>query len=107
MELRLIPQRGLPGAPETVVSVSGDTLIYDDTSFDLSGVPEGGEAEPSGDHPFDGVIKRIDGIIRCDVRVTLGDDALPDQPTSSEVWTVTVTEGAVAIPAVYREASPE
>ena len=104
MKLTLSPMRGLPGQPETEIADSGDTITVDGTPYDLSAVPEGGEAVPGGEHPFVGTITREDGEIACTVRVALGDDAAPDQPDSP--WTVTATDGPVAIPAV-RKPEPE
>lgn len=99
MHLTLSPIRGLPGQAETVLSVAGDVLSVDGTAYDLTAVPEGGLAEPSGTHPFTGSITREGGVIRCGVRVILGDDAAPDQPTDPAHWVVTVASGPVTIPA--------
>lgn len=55
---------GLPGQPETTASVSGDTITVDGVAYDLSTVPEGGYAEPVGDHPFRGRIARIGGELQ-------------------------------------------
>ena len=106
MRIMLSPVRGLPGEPETEIAVSGDTITVNGTPYDLSAVPEGGEAKPSGEHPFVGTINRQEGEIVCTVRVRLGDDAAFDQPTDPAVWTVTVTDGPVAIP-VVRNPEPE
>lgn len=100
MQITLSPCRGLPGQPETVLSVAGDTLSVNGVAYDLSSVPEGGLAEPAGDHPFVGAITREGGEIRCTVCVVLGDDALPDQPIDPGHWTVTVASGPVTIPAI-------
>jgi hypothetical protein len=104
MRITLSPVRGLPGEPETEIAVAGETITVDGTPYDLSAVPEGGEAMPAGEHPFVGSITRQDGEIACTVRVALGDDAAPDQPGSP--WTVTAADGSVAIPAV-RKPEPE
>lgn len=106
MKLTLSPMRGLPGQPETEIDVSGDTITVDGTPYDLSAVPEGGAATPAGAHPFECRITRAGGEIVCTVRGRLGDDAAFDQPTDPAVWTVRVTEGPVAIPAV-RKPEPE
>jgi len=98
MKLTLSPIRGLPGLPGTVLSVSGDTLNVDGSAFDLSPVPEGGQATPEGDHPFIGPITRVDGEIACTVRVILGDDAALNQPRDPAHWIVAVASGAVEIP---------
>ena len=106
MRITLSPVRGLPGEPETEIAVAGETITVDGTPYDLSAVPEGGAAVPAGEHPFAGTITRQDGEIACTVRVALGDEAAPDQPRDPAVWTVTATDGPVAIPAV-RKTEPE
>ncbi|WP_127109947.1 hypothetical protein [Pararhodobacter zhoushanensis] len=105
MHITLSPCRGLPGAPETTLSVAGDVLSVDGAAFDLSGVPEGGIATPEGKHPFVGTITREGGEIRCTVRVILGDTAAPDQPDSP--WTVTASSGAISLPATRIEEPAE
>ena len=109
MHLTLSPSRGLPGQPETVLSVAGDVLTCDGVAYDLIDVPEGGEGwpDPEGDHPFIGAIRRIDGEVHATVRVFLGADAAPRQPTDWEHWTVTVADGPVTIPAIRIEEPAE
>lgn len=110
MHLTLSPIRGLPGQAETILSVSGDVLTIDGVAVDFAElVPAGGEFHPDpGDHPFIGSIIRVNSDIHATVRVVLGDDAEPHQPTDPEHWIVAVTEGPVAIPALRRpEPEPE
>lgn len=110
MKLTLSPQAGLPGQPETELSVAGDVLTVDGVAFDLSTVPEGGEAMPDGDHPFIGPITRQGGVIHATVRVVLGDTAADHQPVDPAHWVVEVADGPVAIPAVRKpvtELEPE
>lgn len=102
MHITLSPIRGLPGQPETAISVSGDTITVDGTPYDLSSVPEGGEATPEGDHPFVGTITRSAGVIVCTVCVKLGDDAKQSQPVDLTHWTITNANGAVTIPVVRK-----
>ena len=97
MQITLSPCRGLPGQPETTLSVAGDMLTVDGLTFDLSGLAEGDVATPLGDHPFLGTITRAGGEIHCAVPVTLGDDADPHQPNS--LWVVSASNGPVLIPA--------
>ena len=102
MKLILSPTRGLPGQPETEITVSGDTITVDGVPYDLSAVPEGGEAIPQGeDHPFVGKITRRGGVIACTIRVTLDDTAAPDQPTDPDHWQIDAS-GSVDIPALRK-----
>jgi hypothetical protein len=100
MILTLIPQRSLPGQPETTIQVAGDVLTVDGIAYDLSAIPEGGEGIPEGDHPFAGPISREDGVLHASVIVRLDDAAEFDQPDSP--WTVLAFDGAVAIPAARK-----
>ncbi|MCB1390317.1 MAG: hypothetical protein KDK12_14425 [Rhodobacteraceae bacterium] len=100
MQITFCPVRGLPGQPETVLSVSGDVLTCDGIAYDLSTVPEGGCALPEGVHPFQGPILREDATLKVTLRVVLGDDAMPEQPGDAAFWTLNANEGAVAIPAL-------
>ena len=101
MKLTLSPQVGLPGAPETTISVSGDIITIDGTPYDLSPVPEGGEATAE-DSPFVGKITRQDGTLHVTVRVVLGDDAESNQPTDPAHWVIENASGDVAIPALRK-----
>ncbi len=96
MKLTLSPTMGLPGAPETTIHVQGDVLTIDGTPYDLSPVPEGGEASAEGT-PISGKIVRVDGVIHATVQVILGDTASSVQP--SEPWVIENASGDVAIPA--------
>lgn len=107
MKLTLSPVRGLPGQPETTLSVVGDVPTVNGVAYDLSVVPEGGTATPDGDdHPFIGPITRSGGEIACTVRVILGDTATADQPAAPEHWVIAQASGVVAIPAT-RNPNPE
>ena len=104
MKLKLSPIAGLPGAPETTISVSGDTIAIDGTPYDLSPVPEGGEAT-ADDSPFIGKITRVNGVIHCTVLVRLGDTAADDQPDSP--WVIEAASGDVTIPALRKPVEQE
>lgn len=108
MKLTLSLVRGLPGTPETTLSVAGDVLTVDGAAYDLSAVPEGGRGQPqSDDHPFIGAITRAGGVIHCAVRVHLGDDAAAIQPDDPAGWTIDAPSGPVPIPARRNEEAPE
>ena len=101
MKLTLSPVAGLPGANETLASVAGDVLTVDGIAYDLSSVPEGGEATPEGtDHPFVGTITRQAGEIVAAIRWTYGDDAARNQPTDPAYWTADLSDGPVPSPIV-------
>lgn len=101
MNLTLSPQAGLPGAPETTLRVTGDTITIDGTPFDLSAVPEGGDGEWP-DSPILGTITRQGGTLHVTVRVTLGDTAASDQPTDAAHWVIDAAQGDVRIPALRK-----
>ena len=78
MKLTLSPTMGLPDQPETTLHVAGYIITIDGTPYDLSPVPEGGEATAE-DSPFVGKITRINGVINCTVMVQLDSTAADDQ----------------------------
>ena len=100
MQLTISPVAGLPGQPETTAAVSGDVLTVDGTPYDLSSVPEGGEATPEGDHPFVGAITRTAGEIHAEIRWTYGDDAARFQPVDPLHWFAVIDDGPVPSPVV-------
>lgn len=96
MKITIKPIAMLPGGAETQVSVSGDRITWDGMPYDLSAVPEGGEATPQGDHPFAEPITREAGEIACTVKVFFDPaTAEPNKPTDPAYWTVTVASGVV------------
>ncbi|UWS78524.1 hypothetical protein N1037_14745 [Phaeobacter sp. G2] len=97
MKIACICIAGLPGQPETTASVNGDTLTVDGVAYDLSSVPEGGFAEPEGDHPFVGRIERTGGVLLLSLRWHYDTaTAEPIQPATAPV--LTVTSGPVPDP---------
>tara|TARA_R100001230_G_C5675849_1_gene181489 strand:- start:816 stop:1154 length:339 start_codon:yes stop_codon:yes gene_type:complete len=105
MKLTLHMQAGLPGDSETAASVSGDTLTVNGVAYDLSPVPEGGEATPEGESPFVGAITRTNGEIHAAILWRYDSaTAEPDQPPVHPV--VTITSGDVPDP-VLRKPEPE
>ena len=68
MKLTIHLQAGLPGQADDVFEVDGETLIKNGTRYDLSAVPEGGEATPEGDdHPFIGTITRTNSALSAGI----------------------------------------
>ena len=99
MKLTLSPQFGLPNQPETTLHVAGDIITVDGTPYDLSPVPEGGEATAE-DSPFVGKITRINGVINCAVLVQLDSTAADDQ--GSDPWVIESATGDIIIPAIRK-----
>ena len=99
MKLTLSPQVGLPGQPETTIHVAGETITIDGTPYDLSAVPEGGEATAENS-PFVGKITRVGGVIHCTITARLGDTAADDQPDSP--WIIEGASGSISIPAARK-----
>ncbi|MEX5600755.1 hypothetical protein [Pseudophaeobacter sp. C1-32P7] len=84
---------GMPGQPETSASVSGDTITVDGVAYDLSAMPEGGYAEPEGEHPFVGQIARIGGELHLSLRWIYDTaTAEPIQPAAAPVLAVAAGE---------------
>ena len=104
MKLTLSPQAGLPGQAEMTIHVACDIITVDGTPYDLSPVPEGGEATAE-DSPFRGKITRVNGVINCTVLVRLGDTAADDQPDSP--WIFPDATGDITIPAIRKEVEDE
>lgn len=102
MILTLIPQWG---RPEGVIAVAGDVLTVNGTAYDLSPIPEGGEAEvalaPGQEHVLIGAIRRIGGVIHATLITHLGPDAAGDQPGAP--WVVEAEDGVVTVPYLVRE----
>jgi len=104
MKITISPIAGLPGQPETELTIVGDVITIDSTAYDLSSVPEGGEATPAGDPPFVGSITRISGEIVCTVNCFYdAATADPVQPADPAHWTVTVASGPVVLPVIRIE----
>lgn len=97
MKLTLYLIAGLPGADETTADVAGDVLTVNGEAYDLSSIPDGGQAGATGDHPFIGPIQRIDGVIHAPLiwhydGVTALEDQGEDHPVAD------VTSGPVDAP---------
>lgn len=95
MKISISPIAKLPTRAATTASVAGDVLTVDGVDYDLSAVPEGGEASPEGDHPFIGPITRSGGEIACTIRWRYAGGG-----SVSVNGPLTVTDGAVPNPIV-------
>lgn len=85
----------------TSVSISGLTVTIDGTDYDLSIIPEGGQAEADENSPFVGTVTRESATIRYEYESQLSE---PDQSTDWADYTFDVTSGAVPCPIKWRVA---
>lgn len=89
----------------TSVSVSGLVLTIDGTEYDLSIIPEGGQAEASEESPFIGTVTRDSVTIRYEYDSM---KAEPDQSTDWADYTFDVSSGEVPCPIKWKpEPEPE
>ena len=88
----------------TTVSLSGFILKIDGVDYDLSIIPEGGQAEASEDSPFIGTVTRESVTIRYEYDSM---KAEPDQSTNLADWTFFVESGDVPCPVKWKEIPPE
>lgn len=79
----------------TTVSVNGLTVTVDGTDYDMSVIPEGGQAEADENSPFIGTVTRESVTIRYEYN---GQLAEPDQSTDWADYTFDVTAGSVPCP---------
>lgn len=79
----------------TTVSLSNLVLTIDGAEYDLSIIPEGGQAEASEDSPFIGTVTRESVTIRYEYDSS---KAEPDQSTNWDDYTFEVVEGEVPCP---------
>lgn len=92
------------GYKTTSVSVRGLVITVDGTEYDLSIIPEGGQAEASEDSPFIGTVTRESVTIRYEYDSM---KAEPDQSTNWDDWTFFVESGDVPCPVKRKEIPPE
>lgn len=88
----------------TSVSVSGLALTIDGIEYDLSIIPEGGQAEASEDSHFIGTVTRDSVTIRYEYDSS---KAEPNQSTNWDDWTFFVESGDVPSPVKWKEIPPE
>ena len=83
----------------TTVSVKGLVITVDGTDYDLSVIPEGGQAE--GEAPFQGI------VTRGEVTIQYHYDSLAAKPDQSKNWddyTFIDPQGVVPSPIKWKEA---
>ena len=85
----------------TAVSVNGPTVTVDGTDYDLSVIPEGGQAEAGENSPFIGTVTREAVTIRYEYASIVAE---PNQSTDWADYTFDVTAGAVPCPIKWRVA---
>ena len=83
----------------TLLSVTGLALTIDGTEYDISIIPEGGQAEATEDSPFIGTVTRESVTIRYEYDSS---KAEPDQPTNWDDYTFDVVEGEVPCPIKWK-----
>lgn len=80
---------------DTAASINGLTVTVDGTPYDLSVIPEGGQAEPEEGEPFAGIITREEVTILYHYDSS---KAHPQQSTDWADYTFDVTSGTVPSP---------
>lgn len=85
----------------TSVSVNGLAVTVDGTDYDLSAIPEGGQAEADENSPFIGTVTRESVTIRYEYSSLLAE---PDQSTDWADYTFDVTSSVVPCPIKWRVA---
>ena len=88
----------------TTVSLIGLVLTIDGTEYDLSIIPEGGQAEASEGSPFIGTVTRDSVTIRYEYDSM---KAEPDQSTNWADYTFEVVQGEVPCPIKWKPESQE
>lgn len=88
----------------TTVSLSGLVLTIDGTEYDLSIIPEGGQAEASEDSQFIGTVTHESVTIRYEYDSS---KAETNQSTDWADWTFFVESGDVPCPVKWKEIPPE
>jgi len=88
----------------TTVSISGLTLTITGTDYDLSVIPEGGQAEALEGSPFIGTVTREQVTIIYEYDSKLAE---PDQSTDWADYTFDVVSGDVPCPIIWKEVAPD
>lgn len=102
MKITIHPIAALPGHPDDTVEVDGDTITVNGVDYDLSAIPEGGEATAEGEHPFAGPIRREGGELHLGLIYHYSTStAEPDQGDTPPV--VEITSDDLPDPIARRE----
>lgn len=96
MEIILSP---IASNKTTTISVDGLIVTIDGTGYDLSVIPDGGQAEAGENSPFIGIITREYATIRYEYDSKL---AKPNQSTDWADYTLDVESGIVPCPVKWR-----
>ncbi len=84
----------------TTVFLNGLVLTIDGTPYDLSQIPEGGQADAPPNSPFLGIVTRESVTIRYHYDSQLAE---PQQSTDWSSYRFEVTGGEVPSPIVWRQ----
>ena len=88
----------------TTVSISGLTLTIDGTDYDLSAIPEGGQAEASEDSPFIGTVTRDKVTVKYHYDMPKAEE---NQSADWADYTFEVVQGEVPCPIIWKEVAPD
>ena len=83
----------------TAVSLSGLVLTIDGVEYDLSIIPEGGQAEASEGSPFIGTVTRESVTIRYEYDSMRAE---PNQSANLDDYTFEIVEGEVPCPIKWK-----
>ena len=84
----------------TTVSISGLTITIDGTDYDLSAIPEGGQAESDENSPFIGTVTREQVTVRYEYDSQLAET---NQSTDWADYTFDMVSGDVPCPIKWKE----
>jgi len=88
----------------TEIIINESIVIIDNLSYDLSVIPEDGQAEADEDSPFIGIVTRDKCTIRYEYNSTLAE---PDQSKNLDDYTFDVTNGEVPCPIIWKPVEEE
>lgn len=100
MQITLSP---IASTEDTTVSVSGLVVTVNGTSYDLSVIPVGGDAQPDDNEPFVGTMTRdkVTVLFKYDSAT-----AEPNQSTNIADYTFDITSGPVPDPIIRKPEEP-